>query len=94
VDAALARVQLQLKEYNELCSLRSHDSDAPVSKEQLLLEICRTCTARYHMVLEHAKNNVRPRAVSAMEQSREGGDVVGVTFGPDWWDRVQHLSPY
>jgi ribosome-binding protein aMBF1 (putative translation factor) len=92
VDTAIARLESQLQEYDELCSLRNHESDAPVSKEQLLMEMCRVCTARYHMVLEQAKSKNSRRPVRAIAKSDGGEDGVRMTLGSDWRDRVQQLA--
>lgn len=76
--SVLASLEAQLQEYDELCTLRSHDEDAPVSKDQALLETCRAFTSRYHTVLQEAVDFHDTTAARHRIRSREPAEVEKV----------------
>lgn len=84
LDDAIAQLEERLKEYTELCSLRSHDPSAPVGKERLLVEMSRSCTARYHMVLRHGKSGAGKGPAGAVLEWGAGDPLAPVALGAEW----------
>lgn len=86
VDEAIAQLEGRIQEYNELCSLRSHDSTAPMGREQVLADLCRTCAARYRMVLQQAKSKAGLSSVGGDVNGEAGEAIAPVTLGKAWKD--------